>query len=274
MCFAKTHLRHGWIYELFCLKTHKRYIGSSENIEARFLSHRRGDVSSLEITEGGYYQENILEEVNFLETYELRAFETIWIQQKDCINKMLPYTEEETRRKQREQRVEQQDEQQQNKKKQKLQKQRDNYDKLFEIPFFRDVKKIPCVFKRSELPCDITALNRGLVDYPVCFKTSNKNMNPTSKVWLIFKFPFFKNYPYVSRFTEPIFRTNKQAKGLNKQRGYYTNYKIIKPKIRVNRYDEGFETETRIELSNGEKIRRIELDMVFVFHQLETRIVL
>lgn len=274
MCFTKTIMRHGWVYELFCLKTHKRYIGSSEDIESRFLSHRRGDVSSLEITEGGYYQENILEEIDFLEIHELRRIEAGWIQKKDCINKLIPYVEEETRLEQRENNQEKLQNKQREIFLQLIDTQRMNFDKLFEIPLFRDVKKIPCVFKRNELPCDIKTLNKTLANYPVCFKTTCKNNRPTQKVWLIFKYGFFKNYPYVSRFTDPIFRTNKQSTGLIKQRGYYTNYKIIKPKIRVKSYDDGFDVDTWVERNRQKRFRPIEIDMMFVFYQLEIRIVL
>jgi hypothetical protein len=120
----------------------------------------------------------------------------------------------------------------------------------------------------------ISGLIKIFKDFGVSIKYINKHTSkPTDKLIIYFvKSPCgFKNEKkFVSRFTEPIFRTDKQKKGLHKQTTYYTNYKINKPKIFVKKYDEVIDPTTWFQRYKDNTFSKIEIDMMFVFNDLNS----
>ena len=123
---------------------------------------------------------------------------------------------------------------------------------------------------------DKKTLISGLIDifkdFGVSIKYINKNnTKPTDKLIIYFvKSPCgFKNEKrYLSRFSEPIFRTEKQSKGLYKQKNYYTNYKIKRPKLFIKKYDDVIDTNSWFQRYNDNTFLNIERDMMFVFFEL------
>jgi hypothetical protein len=137
--------------------------------------------------------------------------------------------------------------------------------KLYEIENYHIIKD-----KKTLIGCLIKIFK----DFGVSIKYVNKHTSkPTDKLIIYFvKSPCgFKNETrFVSRFTEPIFRTDEQKKGLYKQTNYYTNYKINKPKLFVKKYDEVIDTTTWFQRYKDNTFLKIEIDMMFVFNDLNS----
>ena len=92
----------GKIYELICLTTKERYIGSTcyEYLSQRLRKHKedykkwlktgKNFLTSLPIIGRGNYQIVLLENFPCQDNNELGAREGYWIREKDCVNKNIP----------------------------------------------------------------------------------------------------------------------------------------------------------------------------------------
>ena len=87
----------GKIYEIVCLETGKRYVGSTTRplLSQRLTEHvaeskTNKNCSSKEIILGGNYQINLLESCPCETKDELRKCERKHIEEKECVNKIIP----------------------------------------------------------------------------------------------------------------------------------------------------------------------------------------
>lgn len=87
----------GIIYEIKCNETNEIYIGSTTRpIKERIRKHIRNDnCCSMQILERNNYSVNILEELEFIDTKELRIREQNYIDTIICINKIKAYRSDE-----------------------------------------------------------------------------------------------------------------------------------------------------------------------------------
>lgn len=92
----------GKIYELKCLITGKRYMGSTtkQYLSQRLVAHKadygnwlngkKDYFTAIEILKGGSYQITLVETYACQSKNELEARERHWIQKLECVNKVIP----------------------------------------------------------------------------------------------------------------------------------------------------------------------------------------
>lgn len=82
----------GKIYKIVCNDTGLTYIGSTTTELNRRLSHHKNDLncSSKEIIQNNNYHIELIEDVNATCKLELLKRERYWIENIDCVNKIIP----------------------------------------------------------------------------------------------------------------------------------------------------------------------------------------